>query len=143
MKSNLYNIRIGEHTEIDVSVHKDYKPPEHNIRVMCFANGSLVIGTVVGVDQNQRQATMTLPMFVDVDYCEKHDEEEAYEFTPYLRNVIPFDVTKPIPVTFNLDHCINVTEPAQHLLKNYCHVLFLQKAIADELNHVSPVLKPN
>lgn len=143
MAENLYTVRIGEHTNLDVSVHADYKPPEHSIRVLHFVNDTLVIGTIVGTNPEVNHCIMTLPMFVDVQYCDIHDEEESYTFTPYLRNIIPFDVNKPIPVTLNMDHCITVAEPTAHLLKNYCHYLFLQKAVSDELNGVTHEMKPN
>lgn len=129
-----YNVRIGEGTDLNVGVHPGYKAADHSVRLLRMSNGDLIIGTVVQADPNTSTAVLTLPMHVDVEYCEDHDEEEVYEFIPYLRNMIPFDIQKPQPVTFNLAHCVNAAEPSTHLVRNYYRVLLMHKAVSDEIH---------
>lgn len=128
-----YNVRIADDTDLDVSVPEDYKPADHAVRLFRFVNNDLIIGTVVGTSVEHNNATLTFPMYVDVEHNEMVDEEESYEFVPYLRNMIQFDPQRPSPVVFNLDHCINAVEPSWHLVKNYYKVLLAFKSISNEV----------
>jgi len=128
-----YNSRLVAGTTLDVSVPEDYKPEDHSCRLLRLINDELVIGTVVSVDQKQGYAALTFPMHVGVLHCDEHDEEEMYEFMPYLRNLVPFDIQHPRPVIFNLAQCINAVEPSEHLVRNYHKVLLLKKAVSDEM----------
>lgn len=128
-----YNVRIAQHTDLDVTVSEDYKPADHSVRLLRLINNDLIIGTVVDANSDLNYAIMTFPMYVDVHHCEEHDEEEEYEFVPYLRNMIQFDMQHPQPVLFNLDHCINAVAPSEHLVKNYYKVLLTYKAVSNEM----------
>lgn len=128
-----YNVRIADNTALDVTVPENHKPADHSVRLLRLINNDLVIGTVVDVNNQRNYAIMTFPMFVDVLHCEEHDEEEEYEFIPYLRNMIEFDLQHPRPILFNLDHCINAVEPSQHLVKNYYRTLLAYKAVSNEM----------
>lgn len=128
-----YNVRLGQGTELDVFPPADHKPADHPVRLLRFVNNDLVIGTVIQANNERNFAVMTFPMFVDVYHCDEHDEEEEYELTPYLRNMIQFDIQHARPVVFNLDHCINALEPSPHLVMNYYRMLSFYKDVSDEL----------
>lgn len=130
---NTYNVRIADNTHLDVAVPKDYQPADHAVRLFRFINHELVIGTIVEVNNERNYVVLTFPMLVDVLHCEEHDEEEEYEFVPYLRNMIEFDIQSPRPVPFNLDHCLNAVEPSEHLVKNYYKTLLAYKSVSDEM----------
>jgi hypothetical protein len=133
MVAKYYNSQMLDNTTLHVGIPEDYKPAEHSIRVFRFLNNDLVIGAVVQSSVEQNSVTLTFPMMLDVYYCEEHDEEETYEFIPYLRNIIPFDIQRPYPVVFNLEHCLTATTPTGHVTENYYRTLLSYKSVSDEL----------
>jgi len=136
----VYNTRIVDGVNLDVTVPADYKAPEHQVRLLVLTTGSLVVGTVIGYDSAVNAVALTFPMEVFVDSCESHDEEEMYEFVPYLRNLVDFNIQSPQPVIFNLAHCVNGTLiPSMHIVANYYKQLLYMKAVSNEqLGYLKP-----
>lgn len=135
----VYNTRIVDGVNLDVTPSANYKGPDHPVRLLVLISGQLVIGTVTGHDQAANAIAVTFPMEVFVDSCEHHDEEEMYEFVPYLRNLVDFDIQIPHPVIFNLGQCVNALVPSMHLVANYYKQLLYMKAVSnEELGHSKP-----
>lgn len=133
----VHNVRITEGTTLQVGVPGDYKAPEGACRVLRTMEDELIIGTVVGTEPEQNLIYMTFPMWIDTEDSDS-DEIVAYEFHPYMRNIINFDISSPEPVVFNVSNILSVVHPSEHLSRNYYHTLLTWKAISDEGRGIKP-----
>lgn len=130
MTEETQDIEIEEEAGPEETTSTPATGPGHDIRVVAFASGLILIGKVLSIENGM--ICIILPFETMLDLNEDASNILAYEFVPYLQNLIDFDMDRAYPVYLNLNVIQSITLPSKHLLRNYLAQVRYMKIVHDE-----------